>query len=61
MDPSKLIDLTIYLVGVNEEDALGSMPFDSAESAADYANDNPGTKVFSVNAYIDPTTIEETS
>ncbi len=62
MDMSKLIDLTIYLVGRDKTEALGRMPFDSEESARSYADDNgEDEKVYSVTAYIDPSTIEETS
>lgn len=34
------IDLTLYLVGWDEDEAQGSMPFDSFESAASYRDDN---------------------
>lgn len=58
MDTSNLIDLTLYVVGTDEDDALGNIPFDSEESALSYANDNPDTTIYSVTAYIDPATIE---
>lgn len=52
------IELTLYLVGIDEEAALGNMPFDSPESAESYARDNGGLTVFTVTAYIDPATID---
>ena len=61
MDTSNLIHLTVYLVGTDEHDALANMPFDSPDSAEKYQSDNPGTRVFSVTASIDPSTIEEES
>lgn len=51
--------ITLWLVGTNADDAQGNFPFDSEESAASFANDNPGTKVYSVYADIDFSTIEE--
>jgi hypothetical protein len=52
------MDITLYLVGTDEDDAQQNFPFDSAESAQSYADDNPGTLVFSVTAFIDFSTIE---
>lgn len=46
------MDLTIYLVGDNEEDAKNSLPFDSFESAEEYSY-NVGGNVYSVTATID--------
>lgn len=51
------IELTLYLVGYSKEDALGGMPFDSPDSAESYISDQGG-KLYSVTAYIDPSTIE---
>lgn len=56
MDTSNLIELTLYLVGNTEADALEGMPFDSIESADSYANDEGG-EIYEVSAWIDPTTI----
>lgn len=53
------IEITLYLVGKDRADAANSLPFDSAESAESYQRDNLGTKLYSVDAYIDPSTIEE--
>ena len=55
------IELTIWLVGADEDDALGSMPFDSPDSATSFMADNPGMKMYSATAYIDPTSIQEES
>lgn len=54
-----IMEITLYLVGVDEDDAMETFPFDSQESAEDYSKDNPGTTVFSVTARIDFSTIEE--
>lgn len=46
------LDITLYLVGEDKEDAAGSFPFDSYESAGSYQLDNPGTRIYSVDALI---------
>lgn len=48
---------TLYLVGRDADDAQGNMPFDSHDSAYDYSQDNPGTNVYEVDAFIDFTTV----
>jgi hypothetical protein len=53
------MDITLYLVGTDEEDALNRMPFDSVESASSYADDNPGTHIYSVYALVYEESIEE--
>ena len=53
-----MIELTLYLVGVDADDAQQNMPFDSYESAQSYSYDNPGTTIFTVQAKIDLTTVE---
>ena len=52
-------DITIYFVGATPGTALEGLAFDSEDSAGDYAQDNPGTKVYSVQAIVHPDTIEE--
>lgn len=39
------LDVTVYFVGVDKNDAKANM-FDSYQSAESYANDNPGTRIF---------------
>lgn len=56
MDTTNLTQLTLYLVGNNEWEALRGMPFDSIESADSYANDEGGN-IYEVTAWVDPTTI----
>lgn len=52
------MDITLYLVGTDEDNARETFPFDSYESAQSYSDDNEGTEVFIVNATIDFSTIE---
>lgn len=47
------IDVTLYLVGEDEDAAQENLPFDSEESAESFAADNEGTRVFAVDAVID--------
>ena len=47
----------LYLVGIDKEDAKESLFFDSFESAQSYCFDNIGTKIYSVSATIDWSTI----
>lgn len=53
------MDITLYLVGTDKDDAQGNMPFDGPESATSYMDDNPGNRLFTVTARIDFATIEE--
>ena len=52
------LEITLWLVGINKEEARGNFPFDSFESAFSYSKDNPGTRIYSVTATIDFETIE---
>lgn len=56
---SNISNLILYLVGTDDENAQEGLPFDSEESAQSYADDNPGTEVYSVTATIDFDTIEK--
>lgn len=47
------VDITLYLVGTDEDDAQQNLPFDSEESAQSFADDNEGTVVYAVSATID--------
>ncbi len=49
--------LTIYYVGVDEDDALGGLPFDSIESASSYCDDNGGLSIYSATAHVDADTV----
>lgn len=51
--------ITLYLVGEDEDDAQGNFPFDSLESAAACALGNDGAKIYSVDAFIDFSSIQE--
>lgn len=53
------MEITLYLVGTDADDAQENFPFDSAESAESYAQDNPDTYVYTVTATIDFSTIEK--
>lgn len=53
------LQITLYFVGTDEDDAQQNMPFDSLESAFSYQQDNPGTKIYSARGLIDFTTMEE--
>lgn len=53
------MEITLYLVGTDADDAQLNQPFESWGEAESYRKENPGTKVFSVEAVIDFTTIEE--
>lgn len=44
--------ITLYLCGTDEDDAEGTFPFDSLESADSYAHDNRPCKVYAVDAEI---------
>lgn len=56
----KLVQITtLYLVGTDADDAQSKLPFDSAESAQSYQADNPGTKLYRVDAVIDFSSIQE--
>ena len=47
------MEITIYLVGYNEDDAKENWPFDSFDSAYSYAIDqSPEMNIYSVNAKI---------
>jgi len=49
------VDITLYLVGADEDDARSGMVFDSEESAESYRRDEYGDdgKIYYVTAYID--------
>lgn len=55
---SNKVEITVYLVGTDEDDAQGGWPFDSYRSAREFQLDNPGTKIWSVGATIDFDTME---
>lgn len=44
--------ITLYLCGVDEDDAEETLPFDSLESADSYARNNRPCKVYAVDAEI---------
>lgn len=52
------MNITLYLVGTDIENAETNFPFDSLESADSYIFDNPGMQVFSVVATMDLSSIE---
>lgn len=53
------LDITLYFVGHNEDEAQESMPFDSWESADSYRlNENPTANIYSASGLIDFTTME---
>lgn len=52
------MDITLYLVGTDEEDAFGTFPFSDEDSAESYQRDNPGTQIYTVSAFVDETTIQ---
>lgn len=52
------IDLTLWLVGTDKEDASERFPFDSYESAKSYADDNDGMKIWAATARLDFSTME---
>ncbi len=52
------LEITLYMVGIDEEDARSTFVFDSFESANSYVQDNPGTKIYTVEATIDFETME---
>lgn len=52
------MDITIYFVGTDEDDAKANLIFDSYDSAQDYQSDNPGTEIFSASATIDLSTFK---
>lgn len=52
------MDITLYLVGTDQDEAEANFPFDSISSARSFADDNPGTQVFSVTATIDFNTVK---
>lgn len=53
------MEITLWLVGTDADDAQTNFPFHSPESAQSYADDTPGNKLFTVTATIDFSTIEE--
>lgn len=53
-----MMEITLYLVGTDADDACTNFPFDSFESAESYQADNPDTEIYSVQAFIDFTTVE---
>jgi len=52
------LEITLYLVGDNEEDARGNFPFDSFKEAEQYKYENNASKIYSVIATIDFSTME---
>lgn len=52
------MDITLYLVGTDEDDAMSNAPFDSLESAQSNAEDTGGN-VYTVTAFIDFTTLQK--
>lgn len=53
------LEIEVYFVGYNMDDAQTMFPFDSIESAQSYQQDNPGTKIYVAQGLIDLTTMEE--
>jgi hypothetical protein len=60
------LEITLYFVGQDKDDAQQNIPFDSFESACDYGCSEYGVddaypkfKVFSARGMIDFTTMEE--
>jgi len=53
------MEITLYLTGINKEDARGSWIWDTWEGADSYCIDNPGNKIYSVVATLDFSTLEE--
>lgn len=54
------VELTLYLVGSDEDNALENLVFDSFESAESFALDQDEfVNIYSVSAYVDPSTIEK--
>jgi hypothetical protein len=56
------LDITLYFVGEDEDEAQTNMPFDSYESADSYVKDhgrNSGLKIYEAKGVIDFTTMEE--
>lgn len=51
------LPISVYLVGVDEDDACATFSFDSYESAESYQLDNPGSKIYQVEAIVDFSTI----
>lgn len=55
------LQITLYFVGENKDEAQGNMPFDSYESADSYRKDQGGVnglRIFSASGLIDFTTME---
>jgi hypothetical protein len=53
------MDITLYFVGTDDEDAREGIPFDSQESAESFQADNPWAKIYSVTATVNFDTIKE--
>lgn len=53
------MEITLYFVGKDADEAQEGLPFDSQESAVSYQDDNPGTAIFSALALVDFTTLTE--
>lgn len=56
------IEVTLYLVGEDKDDAMSTFPFDSFESAEGFwmdQEDNSNLRIYSVSAILDLSTLEE--
>lgn len=52
------LELTIYFVGANKNEAFAGLPFDSAESAESYQEDEGGT-IYSATAIVQAATLKK--
>jgi len=53
------MEITLFLVGKDQEEAQQMWPFDNYDSARSYADPLPGNRIFSVTATLDFSSIEE--
>lgn len=53
------LNIELYFVGYDIDNAKTNFPFDSLDSAQSYANDNPGMKIFVAQGMVDLNTLEE--
>lgn len=53
------IVIVLYLAGEDEEDALGSFPWDSYETAWNHANEfDPPLNIYTVSCRVDASSVE---
>ncbi len=53
------IEIDVYLVGVDKEEAKRKLIHADWDSAYDYHRDNPGSKIYIATAFVDFLTMEE--